>query len=79
MLYLPFHFFYAVISLLIQVGPVIIWMVVGGVACLDNKWGDVVGLDKICVPIIKGAVMEVKEENLGVEIASSTCPTLETH
>ena len=36
---LSFHFFYAVISLQLQVGPVIICLVVGGVACLEDKWG----------------------------------------
>ena len=40
---LPFHFCYAIISLQIEVGPVIIWLVVGGVACLEDKWLDVVG------------------------------------
>ena len=37
MLSLSFHFCYAVIFLQIQVGPVIIWMAVGGVACLEDK------------------------------------------
>ena len=36
-------------------------VVVGGVACLEDKWGDVVGLEKMCGPIIKVAVMAVKE------------------
>ena len=35
---LPFHFCYSVISLQLQVGPVIIWLVVVVVACLDDKW-----------------------------------------
>ena len=42
MLSLPFRFFYAVISLQLEVGPIIIWLVIGGVACLEYKWGDVV-------------------------------------
>ena len=61
MLSLTFHFCYAVISLQLQVGPVIIGLVVGGVSCLADKWGDVVGSEKICGPIIKVAVMAVKE------------------
>ena len=42
MLSLPFHFCYAVIILQLEVGPNIIWLVVGGVAGLKDKWGDVV-------------------------------------
>ena len=79
MLYLPFNFCYAVISLQIEVGPIIIWLVVGGVACLEDKWGDVVGSQNMCGLIIKVAVMAVKEEDLGVDIAISTGPTEETH
>ena len=37
MLSLPFQFFYAVISLQIEVGPIIIWLVVGGVYGLEEK------------------------------------------
>ena len=44
MLSLPFKIFYAVISLQLEVGPILIWLVVGGVAYLEDKWGDVVGL-----------------------------------
>ena len=76
---LPFHFCYAVTSLQLQVGPVIIWLVVGGFACLEDKWGYVVGLEKMFGPFVEVAVMAVKEEDLGVELASSTGPTEETH
>ena len=79
MLSLPFHFFYAVISLQLQVGLVIIWMVVDGVVYLEDKWGDVVGLEKICGPLVEVAVMAVKEEDLGVELAISTGPIEDTH
>ena len=79
MLSLPFHSFYAVISLQLQFGPVIIWLIVGGVACLEDKWGYVVGSEKMFGVIIEVAVMDVKEENLGVELAISICPTEETH
>ena len=64
MLYLTFQFVYAVISLQIEVGPVIIGLVVGLVAGFEDKWGDMVGLEKICFPIIKVAVMDLKEEYL---------------
>ena len=40
---LPFRFFYAVISLQIEVGPIIIWRVIGGVACFQDDgeiWWD---------------------------------------
>ena len=43
MLSLPFHFCYAVISIQIEVGPIIVWMVVGGVVGLEYKYGDVMG------------------------------------
>ena len=43
MLSTPFNFCYAVISIQLQVVPIITWLVVGGVACLEDKWGDVVG------------------------------------
>ena len=79
MLSLPFQFFYSVISLQFQVGPTIIWLVVGGVACLEDKLGDVVRSDKMCGPIIEVAVMAVNEEDLGVDLASSTGPTEDTH
>ena len=79
MLSLPFRFFYAVISLQLEVGPIIIWMVVCGVACLKDKWGDVVGSDNMRGPFIELEIMAVKEEDLGVELASSTGPIEETH
>ena len=68
-----------VISLQLEVGPIIIWLVIGGVTCLQDKWGDVVGSQNMCGPIIKVAVMAVKEEDLGVNLARSTGPTEETH
>ena len=43
MMSLTFQFFHAVISLQIEVGPIIIWLVISGVACLEDKWVDVVG------------------------------------
>ena len=61
MLSLPFQFCYAIISLQLEVGPIIIQMVVGGVAGLEDKWGGVVGLENMCDPIIEVAVMSVKE------------------
>ena len=72
MLSLTFHFFYAVISLQLEVETIIIWLVVGGVAALEDKWGDVVGSDKMCGPIIKVAVIVIKEEDLWIELDSST-------
>ena len=78
MLSLPFQFCYAVIYIQIEAGTIIIWLVVGGVAGLEDKWGDVVGLEKMCGPIIEVSVMAVKEEDLGVDLASSTGPTEET-
>ena len=79
MLSLIFHFFYAVISLQLQVGPVIIWLVVGGVDCLEDKWRYVVVLKNMCGPITEVDVMAVKEEDPGVELASSTGHTEDTH
>ena len=79
MLSLPYNFFYAVISLQIEVRPIIIWLVIGGVACLEDKWGDVVGSQNMCGPIIEVDVVAVKEEDLGVHLARSTGPTEETH
>ena len=58
---LPYHFCYAIISLQLEVGPIIIWMVVGGVASLEDKWGDVVGSDNMYGPIILVSVMAIKE------------------
>ena len=43
MLSMPFYFFYAVISIQLQFGPIIIFLVIIGVTCLEDKWGDVVG------------------------------------
>ena len=60
MLYLPFQFCYAVISLQLEVGLIIIWLVVDGVAGLEDKWGDVVGSEKMCGPIIEVAIMAIK-------------------
>ena len=79
MLSLLFHFHYVVIYLQFQVGLIIICLVVGVVACLEDKCGDVKGSDKMCGPFIEVAVMAVKEEDLGVELASSTGPTEGTH
>ena len=79
MLSLPFRFCYAVISLQLKVGPIIIWLVIGGVACLQDKWGDVVGLQNMCGAIIKVAVMAVKEKDLGVHLARSTGPNEDTY
>ena len=61
MLSMPFHFFYDVISLQLEVGSIIIWLVIGGVACLEDKWGYVVRSQNMCGPIIEVAVMDVKE------------------
>ena len=49
------------------------------VTCLEDKWGDVVGLEKMCGPIVKVAVMDVKGEDLEFHLARSTGPTEETH
>ena len=64
MLSLPFHFCCAVISLQLEIGPIIIWLVVGRVAGLEDKWGDVVGSENMRGPIIEVAIMDVKEEDL---------------
>ena len=79
MLYLPFIFCCAVISLQLEVGPIIIWMVIFGVTFLQDKWGDVVGSKNMCGPIIDVAVMAVKEEDLGVHLARYTGARKETH
>ena len=79
MLSMPFHFFYDVISLQLEVGSIIIWLVVGGVACLEDKWEDVVGLQNMCGPIIEVAVTDIKEEDLGFDIAIYTGTNEETH
>ena len=54
------NFFYAVIYLQIEVGPISIGLDVGGVAGLEYQWGDVVELEKMCGPIIKMAVIAIK-------------------
>ena len=59
-------------------GPIITWLVVGRVACLEDKWGDVVGSEKICGPFIEVAVMAIKEEDLGCKLANSIVPTEDT-
>ena len=79
MLSLPFHFCYAIISLQIQVGPVIICLFVGEATCLEDKWGDLLGSEKTCGPIIELDVMAFKEEDLGVDLVFSKGPTKETH
>ena len=79
MLSLKFHSCYVVLSLQHAVGTIIIWMVIGRVACLEDKWGDVVGLQNMCGPIIKVAVTAVTEEDLGVHLDRSTGPTEDTH
>ena len=76
---LPFHFCCSIISFQIKVGTIIIWLVVGGVAGLEDKLVDVVGFYKMCDPTIKVAAMNVKEEDLWIELASSTDPTEETN
>ena len=57
---LSFHFCYVVIYLQLEVGLIIICLVVGGVACIEDKWGDVVVSEKMCGHIIKVAVIAVK-------------------
>ena len=61
MLSLPFQFCLSVISFQLEVGPIIIWLAVGGVVGLEGKWGDVVRSEKMCGPIIKVAIMATKE------------------
>ena len=36
---LPFQFFYGITSIQLEVGPIIIWLVVGGVADLEENGG----------------------------------------
>ena len=76
---LTFHFFSAVISLQLEVGPIIIWLVVVLDACLEDTWVDVVGSHNMCGTIIEVSFMDVKEEDLGGHLASSIGPTEETH
>ena len=68
MLSLKFHFFYAVISLQLQVGPVIIGLVVDGVACLEDKCGYVVGLEKMCGPSSKCLSWPSKNKTWGLSL-----------
>ena len=75
---LTFQFCDAIISLQLEVGPIIIGLVVGGVAGLEDKWKDVVGSEKMCVPIIYVDVTSTKKEDLWIELAISTGPTEET-
>ena len=75
---LTFHFCYSIISLQIDVETIIIWLVVGGVAVIEDKLGDVVVLEKMCVPIIDLAVMAFKEEDLWINLYIFTFPTEET-
>ena len=79
MMSLPFNFCYAATSLQLDVGPIIIWLVICGVACLEDKWGDVVESKNMCGTIIKVAIVAVKEEDMGVHLARSTGPTEENH
>ena len=79
MLSLPFHFFYTIIFLQIKVETIIISLVVGVVADLENKWEDVMGSEKMCGPIIEVDVMGVKEEDLWIHIYRSTFPNEEDH
>ena len=58
---LPFHFCYAVIFLHLEVGTIISWLVIDGVVFLEYKWVDMVGLEKMCGPILEVGVMYVKE------------------
>ena len=52
MLSMTFQFFYAVIYFQLEIGPVIVWLVVGGITSLEGKWGNVVGSEKMCGAII---------------------------
>ena len=79
MLCLPFHFFYAVISLQHEVGIIIIWLVVGGFTGLEDKWGDVVVSENMCVPIIKVDFIDIKVEDMWIHFDSSTGPTEDTY
>ena len=38
-----------------------------------------VGSEKMCGPFIEVAVMAVKEEGLGIQLAKFTCPTEDTY
>ena len=51
---------------MLQVGPVIIWLVIGGVAFIEDKWVYVVVSEEICGPIITVDFLTVKEEDQGL-------------
>ena len=68
MLSLIFHFLCGAISLQIEVRPIIIWLIAGGVSVLGYKWIYVVVSDNMCVPIIEVSIMEVKKEDLWIDI-----------
>ena len=53
MMSLLFQFSYAVISLQLEVGTIIVRLVVVGFSGLEYKWGDLVGLDKLCDTTLK--------------------------
>ena len=78
MMSLTFNFCYAVISLQLEVGTIIIFLVFGGISGLDDKWVDVVIAKKMCGPFIKLSVTAVKEEDLWIQISSSTDTTEDT-
>ena len=50
-----------------------------GFTGLEDKWVDVVVSENMCGPIIEVDVVNVKEEDLWIQLASSTCPTEENH
>ena len=54
-------------------------MVFGGVSVLVDKLGDVVGSENMCGPIIEMAVMDIKEEDLWIDLDISTGPNYKTH
>ena len=60
MMSLPFQLCSAVISIQLEVGPIIIWLVVVGVAGLEDKYVDVVGSGNICGLFVEMSVMAVK-------------------
>ena len=66
---------YAVISLQLEFGTIIICHVIGDTASLKHKCRDVVGSEKMCGPIIEVTSMAVKRENLLIELSSSTGST----
>ena len=78
MMSLTFNFCYAVISLQLEVGTIIICLVVGGISGFEDKLADLVVSKKMCGPIIKVSVTAVKEEDLWIQISSSTDTTEDT-